>query len=74
MYASSISFFSFKILSGNRIRWKETRDLIPYFDKIFMHHSILPVSDSDGEDLVINETKGQYWKRLKELGFNNKSS
>ena len=58
------------VINGNGIEWKEAKDLKPYCDKIFIHHSILPVSENNGKDLVITKTgNSMYWKRLEELGF-----
>jgi DNA-directed RNA polymerase II subunit RPB2 len=59
----------FLVLNNGKLIWKETRDIIPYCDKMVIHHSILPVPSNDGVNLEITEGEGQYWDRLKSLGF-----
>ena len=59
----------FLVLNNGKLIWKETRDIIPYCDKMVIHHSILPVPSNDGVNLEITEGEGRYWDRLKSLGF-----
>jgi intein/homing endonuclease len=59
----------FLVWNGNKTVWKETKDLMPYQDKILIHHSIDPVPTNDGEDLVFAMEKNAYYNRLNDLGF-----
>ena len=58
------------VVVGDEILWKETKDIVPYFDKIIIHHSVLPVNDINQYDMIIkNYANNKYFKRLKELGY-----
>ena len=48
----------FLVLNNGKLIWKETRDIIPYCDKMVIHHSILPVPSNDGVNLEITEGEG----------------
>ncbi len=47
----------FLVLNNGKLIWKETREIIPYCDKMAIHHFILPVPSNDGVDLEITESE-----------------
>lgn len=59
----------FLIVRSGSICWIEAENLIPYSDKLIVEHSIVPVPNTDGEDLVIGKGCGSYWKRIEYLGL-----
>ena len=59
----------FLVWDGKTVHWKETRHLVPYIDKILVHHSVDPLPDDDGEKLTIVKGVGLYWDRLESLGL-----
>jgi len=54
---------------NNKNQWVKCEDLIPYSDKLFVTHTIIPVSNVDGNDLIIKKESSIYWNRLETLGF-----
>lgn len=54
---------------NNKNQWIKCKDLIPYSDKLFVTHTIIPVSNNDGNDLIIDKQSSIYWNRLETLGF-----
>ena len=67
----------FLVIRNNKPIWIQTKDLIPYQDKMIVYHSVLPLQDDDGEELHIDtlnmKNKG-YKKILEEKGFVGKIS
>jgi intein/homing endonuclease len=62
----------FLIIRNNVPTWVETKDLIPYQDKMIIYHSVLPLPDNDGEELFIdgeNMKNKVYKKTLEQKGL-----
>ena len=57
------------IVRNNITSWIKADQLIPYSDKVIVTHSIIPVSNTDGNSLTIVKGDSVYWNRLVELGF-----
>ena len=62
----------FLVVVGEEVVWKEAKDILPYSDKMLIHHSILPVAETKENELIIQapvDTRNKYWTRLSDLGY-----
>ena len=62
----------FLVVVGEEVVWKEAKDILPYSDKMLIHHSILPVAETNENELIIQapvDTSNKYWTRLSDLGY-----
>lgn len=58
------------VLRSGKFAWVQAKDILAYSDKVIVKHSILPVPNDNGENLVVStKSNNIYWTRLKNLGF-----
>lgn len=58
------------VLRNNKKQWIKACDLIPYSDKLFVTHTIIPLSNIDGQNLFIQ--KGgmtRHWNKIEQIGL-----
>jgi len=60
----------FLIFDGKENIWKETKDIIPYQDKIFIKHTIKPLNDTNETILKLN-FEPYFEKKLNKINFSN---
>lgn len=54
--------------------WVEARELVPYSDKVIVTHTILPVSEINGNLMCLPQLHGKYGERLKQIGLHGNIS
>lgn len=62
-----------RVVRNGDLEWIRADQLIPYSDKLIVTHSLVPLSDDNGKDLVIEAPIiNKYWQNIKDLGLTGK--
>lgn len=59
-----------RVVRNGNPEWIRTDQLIPYSDKLIVTHSLIPLPDDDGKNLVIEaQNDNKYWKNIEKVGL-----
>lgn len=62
-----------RVVRNGNLEWIRSDQVVPYSDKLIVTHSLLPLPNDNGEDLVIEAPiNNKYWQNIKDLGLTGK--